>query len=105
MMGGLWAALFYILVSVFSEGAEREHRGKVITLAIAIVVVFMGFGSMAAPYAIRLVVMAAIAGVFAALLHGWLKLTWQQAGKIVGSYYAIVVGYALLWSVLFHGLR
>jgi hypothetical protein len=91
---------FYILVSVFSDGAESQARWKILALSVLATAVLVGV-STASPTLMGLVAACLLAALvsFVGLIL-WIKVTRLQALKISGSYVGFVVAYSLAVTLL-----
>ncbi len=97
----LQLAAFYILVSVFSDGAESRARWQIFVISL-VVTVLMSIVSRTVPtwpgFALACVLGAATS--VAALIF-WIKLTKRQALKITGAYIGFVIALSLVVTLVF----
>jgi hypothetical protein len=91
---------FYIFTSIFSDGAEKQARWKVVTLSVsAMLLLFFVSTSMPTPLGLTIACLAAALVSLFGLVF-WIKVTRSQALKITGSYMGFVIGYNLLFGLM-----
>lgn len=92
---------FYILVSIFSEGAESRARWQIFVIAL-VVSELMSIVRMAIPTLPGFVLACVLAAVIsAAALMLWIKVTKMQALKISSAFVGFTIAYPLLLGLLF----
>jgi hypothetical protein len=96
---------FYIFTSIFSDGAEKQARWKVVTLSVSAMLLLF-FVSTSVPTPLGLA-MACLAAAFLSLigLIFWIKVTRSQALKITGSYIGFVISYNLVLALIIGLIR
>jgi hypothetical protein len=97
----LQLAAFYVLVSIFTEGAESNARWQILVIALLLMAALN-----VVPIYIPSLLGLALGCLAAALvsvvaLVFWIRTTRSQALKITGSYIGIVLAYAFVYSLLF----
>jgi hypothetical protein len=100
----LQLAAFYILVSIFSDGAESQARWQIFVIAL-VVTLLMSMVSAAMPTLPGLALACVLAAVTsAAALILWIKVTKVQAVKISASYVGFAIAYSLVVSLIFRSV-
>jgi hypothetical protein len=97
----LQLAGFYVLVSIFTEGAESNARWKILVIALLLIAA-LNVVPVYVPSILGLILgcfAAALVSVAALVL--WIKVPMSQALKITGSYIGLVLAYAILITLLF----
>jgi hypothetical protein len=93
--------IFYILVSIFSDGAESSARGKVVVVSIVVTVLLRAISG-TVPTLLGLLLACLLAAVVSlAGLILWIKVTRLQALKITGSYIGCIVGLSIVLVLIF----
>ncbi len=92
---------FYVFVSIFSDGAEAQARGKILAIALAVTGLLQGI-SAAIPTLVGLGIgcLAAALVSFIGLIW-WVKVTKVQAVKITAAYVGFVVAYSVVVALVF----
>ena len=104
MIGALNAVAFYILVSVFAPGKEREYRFPILFIAVAVVVTqyvmvrYVPLGNVWLSLALALAASAVVAVVALMLVC---KIETKAAIKITASYLGVSVLLAFVTAFLF----
>jgi hypothetical protein len=97
----LQLAVFYILVSIFSDGAESRARWQIFVTAL-FVTLAMSIVSTAMPTLLGFAFACVLAAVIAAAaLILWIKVSKMQALKISTAYVGFAIAYSLLISLIF----
>jgi hypothetical protein len=100
----LQLAAFYILVSIFSDGAESRARWQIFVIAL-FVTLLMSIVSAAMPTLLGFAFACALAAVTAAVtLILWIKVSKMQALKISTAFVGFAIAYSLLVSLIFRGI-
>jgi hypothetical protein len=95
----LYLAGFYVLVSIFSDGAEKDARWKILAIAIPVTVVLSIAGSV--PSLAVFALGCLVAGLLSVVaLIFWIKVTKLQALKITGSYIGLVIAYSVVVALI-----
>src|SRR5882672_1535590 len=92
--------IFYILVSIFSDGAESSARGKLVVLSIVVTVLLRVVSAMIPTLPGLLLACIVSAAISLAGLILWIKVTRSQALKITGSYIGCIVGISLALALI-----
>ena len=93
--------IFYILVSIFSDGAESSARGKVIVVSLVVTVLLRGVSASIPTLLGLLLACLVTAAVSLAGLILLIKVTRLQALKITGSYIGCIVGLSIVLELIF----
>ena len=95
---------FYILVSIFSDGAGSKAPSKIV--AIALLVTFLMSGICNEMPTLLGLAYACAAGAIVSLagLVFWVNVTRVQAVKITASYIGLVLAYLIVINLIFHPL-
>ncbi len=100
----LQLAAFYVLVSIFSDGAESRARWQIFVIAL-VVTLLMSMVSQAVPTLLGLALACVLAaGTSAAALILWIKVTKIQALKISGAYVGFAIAYSVVLSLIFRSI-
>ena len=100
----LQLAAFYVLVSIFSDGAESRARWQIFVIAL-VVTLLMSIVASAMPTLLGFVLACVLAAAISlAALTLWIKVTTKQALKISGAYVGFAVAYSLLFSLVSRGI-
>jgi hypothetical protein len=95
----LYFAAFYVLVSIFSDGAEKDARWKILVIAIVVTLILGLTGNV--PSLAVFALGCLVAGLISVVaLVFWIKVTQSQALKITGSYIGLVIAYSVVVALI-----
>ena len=101
----VYLASFYILFSIFSDGAPSQPRWKIVAIALIVTLLMSGICSEMPTLLGLAYACAAAAVVSLAGLVFWVGVTRVQAVKITASYIGFVLGYSIVIALVSRALR